>query len=119
MGEDVLVKADKLTNDESEQNINRGDNESKEDKDLREILKAKSSLNNASTKNEKSVLNDDANNKDYDSSVHLKNNEQEDSIDIHVDSEYEEMVGSSDKEGRKASRSEKQSDSGSDDKSSK
>ena len=56
---------------------------------------------------------------DYISSNQHQNNEEEDSINLHVDSEYDEMVGSSDKEGKKSKKSEKYSDSGSDDKGAK
>merc|ERR1712173_481075 len=53
--ENVLVKADKLTNNEHEQGTDKADNDNKDDKDLREILKAKSSLNSASNMNVKPV----------------------------------------------------------------
>ena len=85
---------------------------------MREILKAKSSLNSASNMNVKPVAKEEKD-MDYISSNKHENNEEEDSINLHVDSEYDEMVGSSDKEGKKSKRSEKYSDSGSDDKGAK
>merc|ERR1712126_526537 len=90
--ENVLVKADKLTNNEHEQGIDKADNDNKDDKDLREILKAKSSLNSASNMNVKPVAKEEKD-MDYISSNKHENNEEEDSINLHVDSEYDEMVG--------------------------
>ena len=149
--EHVLVKADKLTNNESEPSINdqhntdipsgenvevskweknevdpsnKDDNESKADRDLREILKAKSSLSSITniprSTSGKSMPKNNENDSEYDISVPHKNNDQEDSIDIHVDSEYDEIVGSSsDREGKKTKKSEIQSDSCSDEKAAK
>ena len=116
--EQVLVKSDAHTNDDTEQGMDKGANDCKEDKDLREILKAKSSLSSATNINNKTVIKDDEN-KDFDASKQPKNNDEEDSIDIHADSEYDEMVGSSDKEEKKAKQSEIHSDSGTDGKTSK
>merc|ERR1712203_1046881 len=92
---------------------------SKEDKDLREILKAKSSLSNLTTgmknlvgtKNGEKELEQMG---DHEKLIQDKIDGQEDSIDLHVDSEYEGMVEMSDKEGKKSKyQAEKNSDSSS------
>ena len=95
---------------------------SKEDKDLREILKAKSSLSNLTTgvknlvgtKNGEKELEQMG---DHEKLIQDKIDGQEDSIDLHVDSEYEGMVEMSDKEGKKSKyQAEKNSDSSSEEK---
>merc|ERR1712173_437292 len=95
-------------------------NDSKEDRDLREILKAKSSLSCLKTipnsTNDIATVpkNDQASKPDYDRLIQDKLNDQEDSIDINADSEYDEMIESSDKEGKKVTKkSDRMSDSGS------
>ena len=93
---------------------------SKEDKDLREILKAKSSLGNLTTgmKNLVGTKNGEKELKQMvDHEMQDKIDGQEDSIDLHVDSEYEGMVEMSDKEGKKSKyQAEKNSDSSSEEK---
>merc|ERR1719361_3278899 len=95
---------------------------SKEDKDLREILKAKSSLSNLTTgmknlvgtKNGEKELEQMG---DHEKLIQDKIDGQEDSIDLHVDSEYEGMVEMSDREGKKSKyQAEKNSDSSSEEK---
>merc|ERR1712001_635757 len=78
---------------------------SKEDKDLREILKAKSSLSNLTTgvKNLAGTKNGEKESEqmvETEKLIQDKIDGQEDSIDLHVDSEYEGMVEMSDKEGK-------------------
>ena len=98
---------------------------SKEDKDLREILKAKSSLSNLTTgvKNLVGTKNGEKESEqmvDHEELIRDKIDGQEDSIDLHVDSEYEGMVEMSDKEGKKSKyQAEKNSDSSSEEKISK
>merc|ERR1719225_2514243 len=96
------------------------ENNSKEDRDLREILKAKSSLSSLKTvpnpTNNLATVpkNDQGSKPDYDRLIQDKLNDQEDSIDINADSEYDEMIESSDKEGKKVTKkSDRMSDSGS------
>ena len=125
-GEDSIAKApdvSKWERSDGDETEKEGQNSSKEDKDLREILKAKSSLTSVA-KNSldiKNVPTDDHEQKlDYDRLIQEKINDQEDSIDVNADSEYDELVRSSEKEEKKVKRrSDKMSDSGSDEKNAK
>merc|ERR1712080_203147 len=102
------------------------DNSSKEDRDLREILKAKSSLSSLTTITKPTVNIKDMSKSDqdpkpeYDRLIQEKIHDQDDSIDINADSEYDDMIQSSDKEGKKVRRkSDRMSDSGSEERNAK
>merc|ERR1712080_126677 len=102
------------------------DNSSKEDRDLREILKAKSSLSSLTTITKPTVnirkvpKNDEEPKPDYDKLIQEQLIDQEDSININADSEYDDMIESSDKEGKKVKRkSDRMSDSGSEERNAK
>ena len=102
------------------------DNSSKEDRDLREILKAKSSLSSLTTITKPTVNIKDMSKSDkdpkpeYDRLIQEKIHDQDDSIDINADSEYDDMIESSDKEGKKLRRkSDRMSDSGSEERNAK
>lgn len=93
------------------------ENSSKEDKDLREILKAKSSLSNLTpalktTVSLKNVSNNDKEQEpDYDKLIQEKLNDQE-KIDVNADSEHNETIELSDKDGMRIKRkSDRMSDS--------
>merc|ERR1712001_651467 len=109
-----ILKNDKAVPEASKWERSDGDDtgrdeegSSKEDKDLREILKAKSSLSNLTTavKNLVGTKNGEKESEqmvDHEELIQDKIDGQEDSIDLHVDSEYEGMVEMSDKEGKKS-----------------
>ena len=101
------------------------ENSSKEDRDLREILKAKSSLSSLTpalktTVGLKTASNNDKEQEpDYDKLIQEKLNDQEE-IDVNANSEEDEMVELSDKDGEKIKRkSDKMSDSDTEDRATK
>lgn len=102
------------------------DNSSKEDRDLREILKAKSSLSSLTTITKptasikKLSKSDQEPKPDYDRLIQEQIHDQDDSIAINADSEYDDMIESSDKEGKKVrKKSDRMSDSGSEERNAK